>query len=54
MDDGTNRQIHFQLYYDSRFQWDPYRNYYDYSYAATRSILNNRCHANGEFAKDIK
>ena len=34
MDDGTNRDIHFQLYYDNRFDWSPYRSRY---YAPTRS-----------------
>ena len=34
MDDGSHRDIHFQLYYDGRFDWSNYRNRY---YAQTRS-----------------
>jgi len=57
MDDGTYRDIHFKLYYDGGFNWSPYRDYYgydDFYYAPTRSVVNSRCHASGEFAKALK
>lgn len=62
MDDGTSRDIRFQLAYDNRFDWG----YWRYSYApATRSAANDstaiatttdngRVKACGEFAKILK
>lgn len=41
MDDGTNRDIRFELYYDGSFDWGGYR---------TRSASGERFHASGEFA----
>lgn len=48
MDDGTARDILFELYYDSRFDWSFYRTYY--APAATRSADSPRFHAKGVFA----
>ena len=51
MDDGTYRDIYFQLYYDGSFDWGRYRNYY----APTRSGTETpRFHASGEFAAKQK
>ena len=57
MDDGTCRDIHFQLTYDGHFNWSNYRGYH--RAAATRSSsaaagsdsipANARFHAAGEF-----
>lgn len=49
MDDGTRRNIYFQLYYDGKFDWSRYR----YDWAPTRSVVNSRCHASGVFANTI-
>ena len=48
MDDGTSRDIAFELFYDGNFNWQPYRVYY----APTRGAGETpRYHASGEFAK---
>ena len=50
MDDGSYRDIYFQLYYDGNFNWNPYRSYY----APTRATGDGtvpRYHASGEFAR---
>lgn len=47
MDDGTSKDIAFELFYDGRFDWSFYRSYY----APTRSGETPRYHASGEFAK---
>ena len=61
MDDGTNRDIYFKLYYDGNFDWNPYYDYY--YYASTRSgheisdstiVRGKGFYATGEFAKAIK
>ena len=45
MDDGTSRDIAFELFYDGNFNWQPY-------YAPTRGVGESpRYHASGEFAK---
>ena len=44
MDDGTNRDIIFQLYYDGSFDWGYWTR------ALTRSTDGQRFHASGEFA----
>jgi hypothetical protein len=49
MDDGTSRDVSFELYYDGRFDWSYYRAYY----APTRSGDAPRYHAAGEFAKTV-
>jgi len=49
MDDGTSRDVSFELYYDNRFDWTFYRTYY----APTRSSSAPRYYASGEFAKAI-
>ena len=47
MDDGTYRDIYFQLYYDNSFNWNRYRNY---DYAPTRTASETpRYHASGVF-----
>ena len=60
MDDGTNRDIHFELYYDGNFNWNRYREGY---YASTRSgdevsdstvVRGKGFYATGEFAKALK
>lgn len=60
MDDGTNRDIHFELYYDGNFNWG---RYYDGYYASTRGvsaesdstmIRGKGFYATGEFAKALK
>lgn len=58
MDDGTYRDIYFNLYYDGSFNWNPYRNdyfdYYNNYYAPTRSSGDMpRHHASGEFAEKL-
>ena len=49
MDDGTSRDVSFELYYDGRFDWSYYWAYY----APTRSGDAPRYHAAGEFAKTV-
>lgn len=61
MDDGTNRDIYFQLAYDRNFNWSRYRNRY---YAPTRGIAadggdedivkGDRYYATGIFAEALK
>ena len=53
MDDGTYRDIFFQLYYDGSFDWSRYHDYY--RYAPTRGTGDMpRHHASGEFAAKQK
>lgn len=59
MDDGTNRDIRFELYYDGGFDWNGYR--YNSYYAPTRgseadstqtvSAEGRHYHASGVFAR---
>ena len=60
IDDGTTRDIYFELYYDGSFDWGRYHNYY---YAPTRSatpsadsteVHGDGFHAAGKFAKALK
>ena len=48
MDDGTSRDIHFSLNYDSRFDWG----YWTRSF--TRSADHKNVKASGKFAEAIK
>ena len=45
MDDGSHRDIHFELYYDGNFNWNPY-----WSRGLTRGNGTERFHASGKFA----
>jgi hypothetical protein len=47
MDDGTSKDIYFNLAYDGRFDWS----YWTRSSTFTRGAGGKRYHASGEFAK---
>ena len=51
MDDGTTKDIHFELAYDGRFDWSSYRTF---APSFTRGANGKSYHASGEFADTTK